>query len=741
LDQPARLSVLGLALVALAVFIGEIALMRAVAQVTWPPFAWLALSAAMLGGGLAGTVLAVRPSWLRAPATTGAGALLVAVGAPVSVSVALVAGLEPLRVGSDLGATLVFVGVLLVLSTPFVGLALVLAALLERHPEHAFRLYAADLLGAGFGAFSSVVVIDLWGTAGAGVMAGALGAAGAALFLRGKLLQRAALLVAVGLALSPGWTEWTTLPRPTVEKRIGNLPARDVLPKLRDNNRLRTFDFADGRVDVIPASPSPALLIDLGAAVARAPEPDALRLRRADAASASFLASPPAGKSVLVIGSGAGYEVARALAHGAERVDAVEVSRAIVDAAQQAAGDAARQTLADPRVSLYVDEARSFLERGDASWDQIVAVHTITNAAVAASAMRLAEDFLLTRESISAMVSRLREGGVLYMTRPQAQVALLAELARAALVDRGVDPARVDEHLAMLAAEPADPFFAGLLVFASPVDRASLRAPPALRVLPPPAAADRALPTDARPFFHRLSDDVDEAQRARLRIEGPSLAEAAVAWTGALAALVALLAVIAPLWTSRRDRVAPPPLAGLGVAGLLGIGFMVVEIGLAQRLTLLCGRPVVAFAAVVGGMLLGAGSGALFASRRPVPLRRALLLSAGACVLAIGLPDLLYATGALAGSLPVRSTLAAVGSLIVALPLGLGFPALVRESAERAEGSAAWLYAVNAATGVSASALYAAAAPWLSLYGMCALAAAAYGLAALLAPSQRGGAR
>ena len=39
-----------LAISALAVFLVELTLMRAVAQVTWPPFAFLALSAAMLGG-------------------------------------------------------------------------------------------------------------------------------------------------------------------------------------------------------------------------------------------------------------------------------------------------------------------------------------------------------------------------------------------------------------------------------------------------------------------------------------------------------------------------------------------------------------------------------------------------------------------------------------------------------------------------------------------------------------------
>ncbi len=736
-EHPATRDLVGLALLGLAVFVAEMALMRAVAQVTWPPFAFLALSAAMLGGGVACTVLAIRPRWVKHEHAPLVGAVLVGAGAPLALLVTLVAELEPLRVATSLPDALTFGVALLVLCLPFIGLALSLAALLERFPDDAPRVYAADLLGAGLGGALSVLLLDALGTFGCASLAGALAGLAGALLTGRQWLQGIALAVGAAslFGVIPGMAP---LPRPTVDKLIGDLPATVGLRKLDEAGALTTFDRSDGRVDVVPASPSPALLIDLGAALARAPEPDVGRHPPHDAASASFLAKPTEGKRVLVIGSAAGYEVARALAHGAAHVDAVEVSSAVVRAALSVRMPTSRRALTNERVALHVDEARSFLERTDERWHHIVAVHTISNAAVAASALRLAEDFLLTRESLRTLLAHLEDDGVLYMTRPTSQIELLADLARAALRERGVTEAQLDEHLALLDSIKPDPFFAGLLVFARPTALADVPAPPGIVVKRAPASTGKDLPTDERPFFHRLSDDVDPSERARLRIEGPALAEAAVAWVGALATLVALLAIVLPLWLRRPRDGGRPALPHLGVAATLGLGFMLVEIALAQRLTLLCGRPQVAFAAVVGGMLVGAGLGALALSARRVRLSSALGASALLATASVIAPPLLVALGALGWPSFARALASALVAAVVAAPLGLGFPALIRDASVRAPGSAPWLYAINATAGVGATALHATLAPSLGLVGSTLVGASAYALGWALSLAARG---
>jgi len=758
-EPPPLARLLGLAISALAVFLVELSLMRAVAQVTWPPFAFLALSAAMLGGGLAGTMLVVRPEWAKAPELPAAGGVVVALGSPAAMVAVLLAGLEPLRVGTDLMASVVFVAVLLALALPFVGLALSLSALLLEHPGHAHRLYGADLVGAAVGSFISVVLLDAIGTAAAGALGGALGAVGALLLARGVALKAiGAAAVIGGLAFIPAARE--IVPRPTADKRIGAEPARTVLAELKARGKLHTIDGADSRVDVLPASPSPAVLIDLGAAVTRAPLfPSAIVPQ--DAASAGFMAKPPTGGDVLIVGSGAGYEVARALLHGASHVDAVEVSSSVLDAATDGSIPSSKAVYADPRVSMHLEEARSFLEQqdrraaagvGGKRWGHIIAVHTISNAAVTVNAMRLAEDFLLTRESMRTFLTHLSDEGVLYMTRPAGQIDLLTDLARDGLVGLGTPADEVDAHLAVLNREQPDPFFRGLLVSRAVIARDTLVAPAShVWEAPPPPTGER-MPTDERPFFHRQSDFVAADQSARLRIEGPALAESAVAWVGSLSVGLSLIVIVVPLWFRRRAPMdlsrsigaarageRPPSFEHLLVAALLGLGFMCLELSLAQRLTLLCGRPAVAFAAVVGGMLLGAGVCGLVVSRlgRLVRLDVSLALSAVGAGLSVFAPAALDALGVLTLSSFGRAAAAAAVSAVLAAPLGLGFPGLVLAASTRSPSAAPWLYGLNATVSVGAAALHAGIAPSVGLLGTTVLATACYAVGAGVVAARR----
>lgn len=745
---------LGLAVSALAVFLVELSLMRAVAQVSWPPFAFVALSAAMLGGGLAGTVLVLRPDWARASKLPAAGGVIVAVGSPAAMVSVLLAGLEPLRVGSDLSASLVFVAVLLALGLPFVGLALSLSALLLAYPAHVHRLYGADLMGAAVGSFVSVVLIDAVGTAGAGALGGALGAVGALLLASDVRMRIVSMVAVVGtIAFVPVARD--LVPRPTADKRIGSEPARDVLARLKAHDALHTVDGADGRVDVLPAVPAAAVLIDLGAAVTRAPVFPTTDIPR-DAAAAGFLAKSPVGGDVLIIGSGAGYEVARALLHGADHVDAVEVSAAVLAVATDGSISSSKAVYADDRVTTHLEEARSFLEQQDRRardagstkrWRHIIAVHTISNAAVTVNAMRLAEDFLLTRESMRLFLSHLDDDGVLYMTRPAGQMGLLTDLARDAMASLKIGTGHVNDHLAVLERQPADPFFRGLLVSRAPIAIETLDAPAGFVWRHPPPATGERLPTDERPFFHRQSDDIDAHHDARLRIEGPALAESAVVQVGALSVGLSVLVIVLPLWLRRRasamaltagtaTRVAerPPALEHLLVAALLGLGFMCLELSLAQRMTLLCGRPAVAFAAVVGGMLLGAGLGGFAVARsgRTVRLEVALGLSAVGAVVSMVAPQILDSVGVLTLSSFARAAVAAAASAVLASPLGLGFPGLVADASRRSPSAAPWLYGLNATVSVGAAALHAGLAPAVGLMGTTIVAAACYALGAVV---------
>jgi len=741
---PVRQAQLALVLSAFAMFAVEMAALRLVSVVTWPPFAFLALSAAMLGGGAGGTVLAVRPSWAKNAVTPAFACALLAASAPAAAAATHFAGLAPTQVGSDVVATVQFALLLVVLALPFVAFSVVLTALLEQHPADAFRLYGADLTGAALGAFATGVALDAVGTsstlAGAGVVAGA-----AAFLLAPPQRVRAVVVGAAVLSALTAVGLSSSVPSFTPEKRIAKKPVADVLRGLRQRT---SFDGADGRVDIVPAKPRAVLLIDGGAALARSPQSPRVDLPPTkDAASVAFAARPftDAEDGVLVVGSAAGFEVHRALRYGAPSVDAVEVSEGVWQAATSSSMPNSKATFADPRVHQVHDEARSYLDRSSKRWSHIVAVHTISNAAMASSAMRLAEDFLLTVEGLDSLVRHLSDDGVLYMTRPASQIGLLAEMAQHTLLRHGVDATALPKHVAVFSLEKDDPFFRGLLLSKAALDDAVLAQRLTgfhLEQQPLPPLRRTSLPTDRKPFFHRSSDAIDDDQRMRLRIEGPDVAERSVLWVAFLSTTLAAIALLLPLQWRRRRQHPLPRRTHLVVALGIGVAFLLLEVNLVQRLSLFLGHPQTAFATVLGGLLLGAGGAGLLVGQRDrhLPLSTALVGAAAGAGLAAGLPVLFDVVGVLGWPTPARLASCAIGAIVVGLPLGLVFPALLRddEGDDAAEGKAAWLFALNACASVAGSAANALLGPHLGLDGTALVAMGVYGgLAVAVVVSKR----
>jgi Spermine/spermidine synthase domain len=109
-------------------------------------------------------------------------------------------------------------------------------------------------------------------------------------------------------------------------------------------------------------------------------------------------AGRPAPDDVLVIGAGTGNDVAVALAEGAKRVDAVEIDPVLYRLGRDHHPDRPYQ---DPRVHVYVDDGRAFLERTDRRYDLIVLALTDSATIVTGqSALRL-ENYLFTTQALS----------------------------------------------------------------------------------------------------------------------------------------------------------------------------------------------------------------------------------------------------------------------------------------------------------------------------------------------------
>lgn len=143
---------------------------------------------------------------------------------------------------------------------------------------------------------------------------------------------------------------------------------------------------------------------------AGAPASDMLRAAKA---VYTFPYRAIAPKDVLVIGAGSGNDVAVALAEGAERVDAVEIDPMIAWMGRAIHPNTPYQS---EKVRVTTDDARSFLNRGDAQYDLIVFGYLDAHRLLSSFSTVRIDNFIYTTESFEAARRRLRPGGVLAVT-------------------------------------------------------------------------------------------------------------------------------------------------------------------------------------------------------------------------------------------------------------------------------------------------------------------------------------
>ncbi len=117
----------------------------------------------------------------------------------------------------------------------------------------------------------------------------------------------------------------------------------------------------------------------------------------------------PLYQNALVVGSGGGNDVAVALAHGVQHIDAVEIDPRIIALGKNYHPE---NPYADPRVTIHIDDARSFLEKSDTQYDIVIfALPDSLVLASTASSVRL-ESYLFTQESFQRVKDHLKPNGL-----------------------------------------------------------------------------------------------------------------------------------------------------------------------------------------------------------------------------------------------------------------------------------------------------------------------------------------
>jgi hypothetical protein len=467
----------------------------------------------------------------------------------------------------------------------------------------------------------------------------------------------------------------------------------------------------------------------------------------------------PAGDVALLEPHG-GLDILVAHSLGAGAITAVEPNPLVVDAAQSIYDLPGVETVIESGRSYarrIVQQTRAGGDSSSPLYDVVTLSLNAPYRPVRSGAYSLGEDYAHTVEAFDDYIALLRPGGIFQATRwlqtpPSEEIRLFA-LAVAALERRGINPTETivffrGYNTATVLVQP-DGFSptevdavrkwlserAFDLVYAPGVRADEVNR---YNVLPLPdyyaaatgllSASDRAAwfdafafdvtpPTDEHPFFGHYF---------KWRQAGQVLREAGQTWLPfggagffvllavlALATVAALLIILLPLVVGRLtgrlresdetvevDKQRSVLLSALAYFGLIGLGFLLVEIPLAQRFILFLGQPVYGLTVVLFALLFFSGLGSLASGRLPYRAALATLV-----VVALAYPWLLprlfdLFLGAAFG---LRLVIAILALAPLGFLMGVPFPRGIGWLEGRAIGLIPWAWAVNGAASVVAS--------------------------------------
>jgi hypothetical protein len=211
-----------------------------------------------------------------------------------------------------------------------------------------------------------------------------------------------------------------------------------------------------------------------------------------------------------------------------------------------------------------------------------------------------------------------------------------------------------------------------------------------------------------------------------------------------ISALLVAATIVLPLRATLSAAAARLTGAGTVYFALIGVGFMMTEIALLQRISVFLGHPVYALSVVLFSLILATGLGSLASERLPLDGPGRLVAWSAVCAayllaLPAWLPPLLLELDA--ASLPVRAGFCVLVLGPAGFLMGFGFPTGMRLASRLDPGPTPWFWGINGATSVLAASLAVLASlafgidQTLRIGAACYLALAAPALLLLASPT------
>lgn len=466
-------------------------------------------------------------------------------------------------------------------------------------------------------------------------------------------------------------------------------------------------------------------------------------------------------ESFAIVGVGGGRDLLSALYFKAKRVVALDINNIQVKLLKEIPEYRSYSNLwSQPGVDIVNSEARSWFTHSKEKFDAIQMSMIDTWVSSAAGAFALTENSLYTVEAWKVFLSRLNDNGVFTVSRWHAEGAgcndlcRLATITSTALMQMGkTDP---HKHVFIAYVGQGDPETLrqtgqGIVTFIvgrDPLTEAQVDSLHAAadkfgyHVMTSPrmpaeneyldkilkaktlAEVDKTvadLPfdvsasTDNRPFFFNQAriwkpwEVIKQASEGNMYVQnmrGHAIATVNLYVIFVFSVLASVLVLVLPF----RKAVAFAPKAfiraGTLYFGLIGLGFMFVEITLMQMMSMFLGHPVYGLGVVLFSMILSSGIGSYLSEMAPLNSRARLVAWSMILMVYVGLMAISIGTlmeALIETSFETRVALC-IGMIFPAgMLMGFAFPTGMRLTEKVSDALTPWFWGINGALGVVAS--------------------------------------
>ncbi len=762
----------------------EVLLTRIFSISLWYHFAFMVISIAMLGIGASGTFLSLYPKF-KDPSKIGIYGLFVGAGISVSYIISNQIPFDPARLSWDRMQLLYICIYYILLSMPFFFFGIIIATAFSFMSGKSGLLYGADLLGAGIGSLSILLLMNIM-TPEKGVFSISCAALTGAFIIGEKRVKFFALSLIAAIALLLTMPEFISV-------RMSPYKGLQLALKYPGAMHLKTYYSPFSRVDVFK---SPAVRFAPGLSLKyldALPEQTGISIdggeldavtNAVEGESLRFLKYLPSalvyeiGKrdDVLILEPKGGLPVLLAEYYGSKNIYKVDSNPLLIEVIKNNFTDTSDIYRRDTWTGL----GRSWLKARDRQFD-IIDIPFM--AASPGGAFGISEDYRFTVEAFKEYLSHLKDNGILSINLfiippPRMELRLLNTLI-AAMEEMGIK--NTDKNIAairswgtisILAKKPSFSFreidgmkrfsrdrrfdliyYPGIKeeetnIYVKMPSNEYFKAfkniinPEMRRVFERNYIFDIRPVRDENPFFHyylRL-ENIREIYRVmgekwQYFIEEGYLLPVVFLQVLLLSAMLIFLPVMAmnKADVKKKDYRNLSPLLYFA---FLGVGFMFVEVSLIQKMILPLENPSYAVATVLTSILISSGIGSLLSHRFSKLRNPSILIIISLLIIlyTVFLPSVVNLISPFSSSPKIAS------AFILLIPLGLlmgiPFPLGVKILGERAPHLIPLAWAINGSLSVLAPILAIMLAMMVGFKTVLLMGGVMYALAFSTFPSQ-----